>query len=147
LSNEFNESTNSIRVELNRFESAGLLETFQSGNKKMFRANTKHPLFPDIKSILMKHFGLDKIIDEVIEKLGDVKKVFVVGKFARGLDNTIIDLLFVSEKINKAYLAELVEKVERLIKRRIRYLIMNEQEYDEFKEANKDIEPLLIWGK
>jgi len=46
LESEFGESTNAIRLELNRFEQAGLLSSASIGNKKMFSANTQHPLFP-----------------------------------------------------------------------------------------------------
>ncbi len=146
LSTEFNESTNSIRVELNRFENAGLLRTFQDGNKKMFRANTKHPLFPDIKNLLMKHTGLDQIILNVAEKLGEVKKVFIAGDFAKGLDNRIIDLLFIGKDINTSYLIRLIEKAEKMVNRKIRYLILTEEEFKNFKDKNKEDETLLIWG-
>ena len=43
LESEFNESTNGIRQELNRFEHAGLLLTESEGNKKLYRANTNIP--------------------------------------------------------------------------------------------------------
>ncbi len=147
LASEFDESTNSIRVELNRFEKAGLLDTYLEGNKKMFKANTSHPLFPDIKSLLMKHIGLDKIVENVIKKLGEVKKVLVAGDFANGMDSKIIDLIFVGEKINKTYLITLVEKAEKMIKRRIRYLIMSEDEYNDFEKLNNEEGMLVIWGK
>ena len=62
LETEFGESTNAIRLELNKFEKAGLLKTELDGNKKYFRANTNHPLYNDINSILLKQIGFDKII-------------------------------------------------------------------------------------
>ncbi len=43
LEHEFGESTNGIRVELNRMEAAGLLQTEVIGHKKYFSANTSHP--------------------------------------------------------------------------------------------------------
>ena len=48
LETEFGDSTNAIRLELNRFEEAGLLEAHTESNRKVFQANKKHPLFPDI---------------------------------------------------------------------------------------------------
>ena len=45
IAKEFNESTNSVRVELNRLTQAGLLETFDEGQTKIYSANTKHILF------------------------------------------------------------------------------------------------------
>lgn len=144
LANEFHESTNSIRLELNRFEEAGLLSAYNEGNKKMFKANTQHPLFPDIKSILMKHIGLDKIVENVVNKLGDVRKVFVSGDFARGMDSSIIDLIFVGE-INQSYLIKLIGKVEEMINRRIRYVLFSEKEFEDYSKEHKDEKILLLW--
>ena len=69
LEGEFRESTNAIRQELNRFENAGLLTSVLSGNKKVFRANTSHPLFRDIHNILLKYTGIDRVMDEVTHDL------------------------------------------------------------------------------
>ena len=146
LENEFSESTNAIRQELNRFEKAGLLKSFSKGNKKMFQANIGHPLYGDIKNLLIKHIGLDQIIDKVINRLGDLQEVYIVGDFARGIDNNIIDLIFVGDNVNKSYLMSLVEKTENLIKRKIRYLVYKESEFKNYKTGDKSIEPLLLWN-
>jgi predicted nucleotidyltransferase len=137
LEAEFGESTNSIRLELNKFEEAGLLETSTSGNKKLFKANIKHPMFSDIQNILMKYTGLDKIVEQVIEKLGNVESVYLVGELAKGLDNPIIDLVFVGD-INKAYLLNLTEKAEKLIHKKIRFVIFNSEEFINEKNSILD---------
>ena len=71
LESEFGESSNAIRVELNRFEDAGLLHSLRDGNKKIYQANSKHPLFKDIHSIIMKETGIDRVIEKVIHRLGN----------------------------------------------------------------------------
>ncbi len=133
---EFGESTNAIRLELNRFEKAGLLETHTSGNKKIYQANVKHPIFTDIQNILKKFIGIDQIIEKVISRLGDINKVYVIGDFANGKDSPVIDLLIIAQKLNRTYLSELIEKTETLIHRKISYIILNESELSEFKERN-----------
>lgn len=145
LENEFGESTNSIRIELNKFEKAGLLKSELDGNKKFFRANTSHPLFNDIHNLLMKHIGFDKIIDKVINKLGNLNKVYVVGDFARGIDNHIIDLIIVGNEVNKEYLLRLTEKTENLINRKIRYIVFSEVEFESYISRLKDLEMILLW--
>jgi hypothetical protein len=84
LESEFGESTNGIRLELNRFEHAGLLSSHLEGNRKLYAANVKHPLFTDIQNLVHKHVGLDQLIDKVILRLGKVEKVYLTGAFARG---------------------------------------------------------------
>lgn len=144
LETEFGDSSNGIRMELNRFEKAGMLSSFVQGNKKYFRANIDHPLFRDTHNIILKYIGFDQIIDKVIERLGEVDRVFVTGAFAKGMDDNIIDLVFVGN-INKIYLIELIEKVEKLIPRKIRYLVYNSDEAALILTSNDDQELLLLW--
>ncbi len=146
LESEFGESSNAIRLELNRFEDAGMLESRVDGNKKIFQANTRHPLFKEVHNILLKYVGLDRILEEVIHRLGEVRKVFLVGEFSKGLDSNIIDLIFIGN-IDKTYLLSLVDKVEGLINRKIRYLIYSEAEAMTIDWGKYDPKPLLLWSK
>jgi len=52
LSQEFGESTNGIRVELNKLCDAKILSARKNGRQKLFRANVNHPLFTDIRNIV-----------------------------------------------------------------------------------------------
>lgn len=145
LESEFGESTNAIRLELNRLENAGLLVSNNSGNKKIFQANTGHPLFREIHNILLKHIGLDKIVENVVQRLGDVYHVYLVGDFSSGRDSQIIDLVFVGH-IDRNYLLQLIEKVEKLIKRKIRYLLYTPEEARDIDWKQYDPEPLVLWN-
>ncbi|MCB0517441.1 MAG: ArsR family transcriptional regulator [Lewinellaceae bacterium] len=146
LESEFGESTNAIRIELNRLEEAGMLSSFSDGNKKMFRANTKHPLFKEVHNIILKTIGLDQIVQTVIERLGKVDQVFLVGEFAKGSDSQIIDLVFIGD-IDKSYLINLVDKAEELVKRKIRYLIYRPEEYLASHQNGLEPEAVLLWSK
>jgi DNA-binding transcriptional ArsR family regulator len=145
LETEFGESTNSIRLELNKFEEAGLLKTEIDGNRKYFRANTEHPLFWDIHNILLKQIGFDKIIERVVDKLGNLDMVYIVGDFARGIDNHIIDLIFIGDNINREYLVKLVDKTEGFINRKIRYLIYGREEAVSYLGSQNENDLLLLW--
>lgn len=145
LEQEFSESSNSIRIELNKFEKAGLLKSEVSGNKKYFMANTSHPLFPDIHNILLKHLGIDQVIEEIISSLGNLKKVYLVGDIAKGRSSDIIDLIIVGTEINREYLIKLILKAEKLIKRKVRYLIYGENEMNAYLESKNSHEYLLLW--
>ena len=123
LAQEFDESTNAVRVELNRFEEAGLIKSHKDGNKKMYQVNTKFPMFNELQTIAFKHFGIDQIIEQVIEKLGDVEAVYLTGDLARGLDSDIVDVTIIGNQIDQSYLAKLVTKAEELINKKIRTLV------------------------
>ena len=140
LESEFNESTNGIRQELNRFEHAGLLLTESDGNKKLYRANTRHPLFKDINSIILKFVGVEELLERVIDRLGNVKQVYLEGRIAQGLESDIIDLMIVGDDIDRNYLSSLVEKTEPLLKRKIRYLVFEEADAKVYVERHfKDL--------
>ncbi|MBK7010358.1 MAG: hypothetical protein IPH36_17840 [Saprospiraceae bacterium] len=60
-----------------------MLSSFTSGNRKYFQANTQHPLYNEVHNILRKQLGIDQIIENIIERLGNVEQVFYyrrVGK-------------------------------------------------------------------
>lgn len=126
LEQEFNESTNGIRQELNRFEHAGLLLAEVDGNKKLYRANTLHPLFKDLNSIIRKFVGVEELLEKVVDRVGNVQKVYLEGRIAQGLDSDIIDLMIIGNDIDRNYLSSLVEKAEPLISKKIRYLVFEE---------------------
>ena len=127
LAGEMGESTNSVRVELDRLTEAGLLEKRNNGRTVLYKANTIHPLFPELNSIVKKIFGIDKLVDEVLSKLGDVEMAFIVGDYAKGIDSGIIDLVIIGN-IDKNYLSTLVLKVEEIIHRKIRVLVLDKKE-------------------
>lgn len=145
MATEFGESSNAIRLELNRFESAGLLTSSQDGMKKVFRANTGHPLYDDIRSILMKHLGFDHIIEKVIQKLGDIRKVYVTGDYARGIDSGTITLLFFGKAMDAKYLENLMAKTEKLINRLINYTVCTPEEENDCITNLDPEEVLLLW--
>ena len=145
LADEFDESTNSVRVELNRFEEANMLVSESKGNKKLYKANDKHPLFGDIHSILLKYIGVDRIIEVIIERMGKLEKMYLTGDYARGKDTGIIDLAFVGE-IDKNYIMEMVSKAERMINKKVRFIVYEPGEGSE-KRIKEDGNGtfLLLW--
>ena len=142
LESEFGESSNSIRMELNRLENAGLLSADIQGNKKMFFANIGHPLYFDINNILKKFIGIDQIIDQVTSQIGDLQAAFVTGDFAIGKDSKIIDLALVGYELDRPFIDTLVEKAEKFISRRIKYIIVTTEEMALYYQ---DKPVLLIW--
>lgn len=134
LEQEFGDSTNGIRLELNRFEEAGMLVSRVEGNKKIFKANTKHPLFSDIHNILLKMTGIDQVIDKVLSQIGGLEQAWLVGDFASGRDSKIIELVLVGADIIVATLDEYVAKAESLINRQISYTIFPVEQADEIAE-------------
>ena len=79
LATEMGESTNAIRKELNHLQGAGYLEKVRVDNKVEYRANTKHPLFNVLQKVVLKHLGMEDVVDNVLERMGSVEQIILVG--------------------------------------------------------------------
>ena len=146
LESEFGESSNAIRLELNRFEEAGLLHSLRDGNKKVYQANSDHPLFGDIHSIIMKEAGIDRVIDKVIHRIGNLICVYLTGDFARGKDSPVIELILVGENIDREYLARKVMQAEELVGRKVSYVVLHPDEADGHLLKLKKTDLLPLWN-
>ena len=146
LETEFGESSNAIRIELNRFEEAGLLHSLRDGNKKVYQANRNHPLFGDIHSIIMKEAGIDRVIDKVINRLGNLICIYLTGDFARGKDSPVIDLILVGKNIDREYLARKVMQAEDLVGRKVSYVVLHPDEAENHLLHVKPADLLPLWN-
>ena len=124
LATEFNESTNSIRKELNNLSSAGYLLKSKSNNRVIYNANKKHPLFKVLQKVIKQHLGIDEIVTTILEKLGDVKSVAIIGDYAKGIDSGTIHVVLLGDRIDVGYLKDLVEKIEKKITRKVSFEIV-----------------------
>jgi DNA-binding transcriptional ArsR family regulator len=142
LEQEFGESSNAIRVELNRLEEAKLLKSEFCGNKKYFYANTQHPLFFDIHNILLKLVGIDQLIEKITTQIGNLEAAYITGDFAQGHDSKIIDLVLVGQNLNIDYIGHLIQKAQEFVDRKIHHLVLTNKQMQNYF---KDKPALLIW--
>ncbi|NOR05438.1 MAG: GntR family transcriptional regulator [Deltaproteobacteria bacterium] len=144
LAKEFNVSTNSVREELNQLTKTKLLKSEKDGRQVYYSAETSHPLFPELKSMVSKVMGIDQVIDGIVNRLGDIEEAYLIDDYAEGKDTGIIDLLLVGDA-DQYHLNDLSRKTERYIKRKIRSLVLSRDEYkDLFPELRKRPR-VLIW--
>ena len=144
LAKEFNVSTNSVREELNQLTKTKLLTSKKSGRQVFYKANQKHPLFPELKSMVGKVMGIDQVIDGIVIRLGDLERAFLMDDYAEGKDSGIIDLVLVGD-IDQYHLNDLSRKTERYIKRKIRTLVLSRDEFKEFEPKLNICPHILIW--
>tara|TARA_Y100000741_G_scaffold206989_1_gene157540 strand:- start:1640 stop:2146 length:507 start_codon:yes stop_codon:yes gene_type:complete len=119
LANEYNDSTNSIRLELNNLSEAGYLIKKKVGNKVKYLANSKHPLFDIIIKLVRKHTGIENIISNILASIDNIKAIYLLGDYAKGVDSGTIKI-YIKAKINdKAYIEDVLKKTEKKINRKI----------------------------
>ncbi len=144
LATEFGESSNAVRLELNRLTKAKVLQSKPEGRTIRYRANISHPFFEELSSVVRKMVGLDQVIEKVVSELGGLERAFVTGDYASGRDSGLIDLVLVGE-IDLSRLEHLTTKTETLIRRKIRSLVVSETEYQKLKSRFTEDPVLLLW--
>lgn len=92
--------------------------------------------------MLFKVTGIDQVIDHIINKLGNVEEVVLTGTLSKGIDTKVIDLV-IAGAIDKVYATQLIDKAEKLIDRKIKYVFFDTAESNTFKELTRD--GLIIW--
>ena len=123
LATEMGESTNSIRKELNHLQGAGYLEKVKVDNKVEYRANIGHPLFDVMQKVVFKHLGLEEIVENVLERIGDVDKIILIGDYAKGIDSGLIEVFLIGQQLNMDYIVQLERKIENLISRKVSFYL------------------------
>jgi len=123
LANELGESTNAIRKELNHLHTAGYLNKSKSDNKIEYNVNISHPLYDTLRNVVMKHLGLEDIVETVLDRMGNVQDIILIGDYAKGIDSGSIEIFLVGKSLNTQYISQLEEKIEKLIKRKVSFYL------------------------
>jgi len=139
-------SSGQLSDELHHMNDAGLLSQSRNGRQLVYQANTDHPLFPELQSMVRKALGMDRILESIVERLGDLECALLLDDYAQGKDSGIIDLALIGN-INKSSLQDLVEKTERYIDRRIRVLAITKDEYKKMRDTLLSRPHLILWSK
>ncbi|MFD2907250.1 ArsR family transcriptional regulator [Flavobacterium ardleyense] len=126
LAQEMDENTNAIRKELNHLSDAGYILRDTTTSKIMYRANTAHPLFSTLQQLVRKHLGIDEIITQVMERMGEVSKIYLTGDYAQGIDSGTIAVVVEGINVNEEYLVQLAPKIEKEIKKVVQFTVTPE---------------------
>ena len=123
LATEMGESTNGIRKELNHLQEAGYLQKLKVNNKIEYKANTNHPLFETLRKVVFKHLGLEDLVEEVLERMGNVDQIILIGDYAKGNDTGLIEVFLIGQDLNMEYISQLEDKIEDLIGRKVSFYL------------------------
>jgi len=123
LANEMGESTNSIRKELNHLYDAGYLKKIKNDNKVEYQVNSNHPLYETLRNVVLKHLGLEDIVEAVLEKMGNVNQILLVGDYAEGKDTGNIEIFLIGNDLDMNYINQLEPKIEKIIDRKVSFYL------------------------
>ncbi len=142
LSKELDENSNSVRVELNRLEEAGMLQSELEGRRKVYRVNKNHPLTSDLTSMLRKVTGIDALVERVVARIGQqLEQVWLCGKLAQGLSSDTLEVLLIGKHLDQDYIAAMMDKAQKALEKDMFYTIAST--LPEETRANC----LLVWAQ
>ena len=145
LAKEFEVSPSQVKEELDNLSLAGLLRKEKEGRQINYSANSAHSLFPELSSMVKKAMGMDRILDSILSRLGNLEQAFVIDDYAEGKDTGIVDLVLIGD-IDRQNLEDLVAKSERYIERKIRTLVFSHDDFGSNARLLASRPVLMLWN-
>lgn len=130
-----------VQGELEKLSTADLVTSRRDGNRRYYRANASHPLFPDLQQLVLKTSGLRDVLAEVLKRVKGIEVAFVFGSLAAGSGKAAsdVDLLVIGDAGLRA-LAPRLRRASERIGREINPVTMTAAEYARGKKKH----PLLL---
>jgi hypothetical protein len=72
----------SVHREVDRAEHAGLLVSHKVGNTRLVRANTTSPYYDGLSTVLVRAFGVPRVLAEALGPVIGIEKAFIFGSWA-----------------------------------------------------------------
>jgi predicted nucleotidyltransferase len=128
-----------VQKELELLTRAGLLLRERRANQVYFRANPDAPVFPELKGIIAKTFGIADIVHDALAPLeAKIQAAFIFGFVARGEHGAAsdVDVLIVGDVL----LSELTAGLEAAEQRLMRHVSVTLMDRREFARRQRDKE-------
>ena len=127
-------SLGTIRQDLQKLVKLDLVTTRRDGNRLYYRANTEHPLYQDIRKLVLKTAGLVEVFKSALDREG-VEVAFVFGSLASSREKAASDVdLMVIGVVGLRTLSSWLAEVSDQIGREINPHTMTVEEFRRRKE-------------
>jgi predicted nucleotidyltransferase len=124
-----------VQQELSKLSKLDLLKKRKDGNRVYYQANEDHPLFSEIRNMVLKTNGLTDRLKQSLENHSDIKLAFIFGSIARSDEraNSDLDLMIIGN-ITLRKLTDLLLGVSDQIRREINPHIFTQEEFSKRKQ-------------
>ena len=72
---------------------------------------------------MFKHLGLEDLVEKVLERMGNVDQIILIGDYAKGNDSGLIEVFLIGQDLNMEYISQLEDKIEDLIGRKVSFYL------------------------
>jgi len=145
LARLLDEDPGNLSKEMIRLGKEGIFRSTIRGKTKYYTLNKNHPLYKQLKEIIFKTSGIEKILKNELNKVSGIKEAFIYGSFARGEEKgpSDIDILIIGS-VNEDALIDIINKLEQKFDREINYTLITKEEFQKkLKEKNSFLENIL----
>lgn len=118
--------TGAVHRIVTRFAEAGLVTVTRQGNQKYYQANRQSLLFPELRGMAVKTFGLVDPIRRALEPLaGQIRAAFVYGSVAAGGEaDGDIELLVIGDRLRQQDVAGALAAAEVMLGRTVKATVL-----------------------
>ncbi len=126
-----------VRQELRRLTRLGVVEPRRDGNRTYYHANSAHPLYSDIRNMVLKTSGLVDLFREALMHPG-IRIAFVFGSMAsgNGKAGSDVDLMLIG-RISLRQVGKLLSGVATKLGREINPHVLSPEEYLKRRKARE----------
>ena len=119
-----------VQQEIKKLLRLDIITRIKNGNRSYYKANTNHPLYPEIRNLVLKTNGLADLLKQALSAELKIKIAFVFGSFARKEEKTAsdIDLMIIGD-IGLRKLTGLLMDVSEKLGREINPYRLTESEF------------------
>ena len=145
LANHLGLRPSTLQRDLAKFTQAGILKMSRSGNRAYFQANEECPVFPELRTLLIKTAGLvDVLRDELTPLASKIKVAAVYGSIASGTETSgsDIDVLIIGS-VRMIELSPLLEKATGTLRRQINPSLYTPEEFSQKARRSHFVQSVL----
>ena len=130
ISRKISEPTNAVSSELARLEKASIIVCQRKGRMHYYQANSRCPLYGELKSIIAKTAGIGDFIRQALGGSNSIRFAFIYGSYARGDEHLASDIdIMLIGKLRAEDVVGIFRKLESRFGREMNYSIYPPEEY------------------
>lgn len=133
-----------VQGELKKLSASDLVTSRRDGNRRYYRANSSHPLFPDLQQLVLKTSGLRDVLAEALRDIKGVEVAFVFGSLASSAGKAASDVdLFIIGDVGLRGLATALRGVGEVLAREINPITMTAEEFRNRRANDSFVQDVL----
>ena len=140
--------------ELNNLEEAGLLKSESLGGRRIFTLNSRYPIVPELRNIILKTVGAGDLLRGSLKDLEGIDVAFIFGSFAEGEADADSDLdIMLIGNLDVARITPVIAKIEERLDRDVNYVLLTQEDWesrrreeDPFVTNVRDAKKIMLIG-